>query len=156
MCFSFSKRNSLYRGDVIKKFILSASLVVLTSFIIVGCTRENSPDENSELPEVQNPQEVLDKEFVEFQGKVAIITEETVVENPYVITTDENNNQTYRELANEKFSLSKNDMVIVIEEKNREVELFRYLEIFRLKAGRQSKHYQPVWSETGVEKYQWR
>lgn len=93
--------------------------------MIVGCTRENSPDENSKLPEVQNPQEVLDKEFVEFQGKVAIITQETVVENPYVITTDENNNQVYQELANETFSLSKNDMVIVIEEKNTKCRIVR-------------------------------
>ena len=106
-----------------KRFILCFSLVVLMSFMIVGCTKENSSDENHKLPEVTNPPEALNKKLVEFQGRIAIITEETFLKNPYVITTDENNNQVYQELGNEKFLLSKNDMVIVIEENDMECRI---------------------------------
>jgi hypothetical protein len=106
-----------------KRFILAVIFVALMSFMIVGCTKQNSSDKDSGLPKVTNPQEVLDEEFIEYQGKVATITEETVLKRPYVITTDENNNQIYQELENEDFSLYKNDMVIVIEENDMECRI---------------------------------
>lgn len=108
-----------------KKLILGIVVMVLTSFIIVACTDQDSPDGNSELPEVMNPQEQHDNQLAEYIGKVAIITENVVLKNPYVITEDSNNNKIYQRLENEEFSLNKNDMVIVIEEHDNECRVIQ-------------------------------
>lgn len=98
-------------------------IMALTSFLIVGCTDRYSHDANSELPEVVNQQEQPNNQLVEYTGQVAIITEDVILRDPYVITVDSNNNPIYQKLENEEFSLNKNDMVIVIEEHNNECRI---------------------------------
>ena len=102
-----------------KNFILSI-VVVLTCFLVVGCTNQNPPDENTELPEDTEQQILSDDQLVQYEGKVAIITEDVVLKDPYVITVDTNDNNVYQALENEEFQLNKNDMVIVIEENGNE------------------------------------
>ena len=89
---------------------------ILTGFIVIGCTNQNPPDENTELPEDTDQQILSDDQLVQYEGKVAIITEYVVLKDPYVITVDTNDNNIYQTLENEEFQLNKNDMVIVIEE----------------------------------------
>jgi hypothetical protein len=103
----------------LKNFILSI-VVVLTCFLVVGCTNQNPPDENTELPEDTEQQILSDDQLVQYEGKVAIITEDVVLKDPYVITVDTNDNNVYQTLENEEFQLNKNDMVIVIEENGNE------------------------------------
>lgn len=63
--------------------------------------------------------------MVEFKGKVAIITEDSILKSPYVITEDSNNNLVYQKLDSSEFSLQKNDMVIVVEEFNTECRIIQ-------------------------------
>lgn len=107
-----------------KRFILCAS-VVLTIFIMSGCINQDALDDTPKLPEVTNPQGDLNKKLVEFKGKVAIITEDTILKSPYVITEGSNNNLVYQKLDSSEFSLEKNDMVIVIEEFNTECRIIQ-------------------------------
>ncbi len=99
-----------------KKLILLIVVIVLTGFIVIGCTNQNPPDENTELPEDTDQQIISDDQLVQYEGKIAIITEDVVLKAPYVITVDTNDNNVYQALENEEFQLNKNDMVIVIEE----------------------------------------
>ncbi|TJX64492.1 hypothetical protein E8P77_12020 [Soehngenia saccharolytica] len=103
-----------------KKLILLIVVIVLTGFIVIGCTNQNPPDENTELPEDTAQQIISDDQLVQYKGKVAIITEDVVLKDPYVITVDTNDNNVYQALENEEFQLNKNDMVIVIEENGNE------------------------------------
>lgn len=107
-----------------KNFILSI-VVVLTCFLVVGCTNQNPPDENTELPEDTEQQILSDDQLVQYEGKVAIITEDVVLKDPYVITVDTNDNNVYQPLENEEFRLNKNDMVIVIEENGNELRVIQ-------------------------------
>lgn len=123
---SLKEYYKLIRSDVMKRLILCIAVIVLTSFIVVGCTNQDSPDKISESPEVTNPQEQPDKQLVEFKGEVAIITEDVVLKDPYVITEDSDNNQIYQKLEEDvEFSLNKNDMVVVIEEHDEECRIIR-------------------------------
>ncbi|WP_058487023.1 hypothetical protein [Defluviitalea phaphyphila] len=106
-----------------KRIIFYIVTIILISFLIVGCTNRDSSDENSQLPEVMNQQEQSNNQLVEYKGQVAIITEDVILRDPYVITIDSNNNPIYQKLENEEFSLNKNDMVIVIEEHNDECRI---------------------------------
>ncbi|TJX64495.1 hypothetical protein E8P77_12035 [Soehngenia saccharolytica] len=96
------------------------AVIVLTGFIVIGCTNQNPPDENIELPEGTDQQVLSDDQLVQYEGKIAIITEDVVLKDPYVITVDTNDNNIYQTLENEEFQLNKNDMVIVIEENGNE------------------------------------
>lgn len=103
-----------------KKHVLSTLIIALIAFLVVGCTNKDSTDGNSELPETTDPQEQPEDQFAEYTGKIAIITEDVVLKDPYMITVDSDNNQVYQRLENEEFTLNKNDMVIVIEEHGNE------------------------------------
>ena len=117
------KFTQLIRGDVMKKLIFCIVIMALTTFLIASCTERDSHDENSELPEVMNQQEQPNNQLAEYKGQVAIITEDVILKDPYVITVDSNNNPVYQKLENQEFSLNKNDMVIVIEEHNNECRI---------------------------------
>jgi len=106
-----------------KKLMFCIVVMALASFFIVGCTDRDSLDENSELPKEMNQQEQPNNQFVEYKGQVAMITEDVILRDPYVITVDPNNNPIYQKLENEEFLLNKNDMVIVIEEYNNECRI---------------------------------
>ncbi|MDG2764751.1 hypothetical protein P7M25_25810, partial [Vibrio parahaemolyticus] len=93
-----------------KKHILSTLMIALIAILVVGCT-DKSPTEPQQGPEDQ---------FAEYTGKIAIITEDVVLKDPYVITVDSDNNPVYQSLENEEYTLNKNDMVIVIEEVDNE------------------------------------
>lgn len=74
---------------------------------------------------VTDLQKQQDKQLIQFKGQVAIITEDVVLKDPYVITEDSNNKQVYQKLNNTEFSLSKNDMVIVIREYDEECRIMQ-------------------------------
>lgn len=93
-----------------KKHILSTLMIALIAILVVGCT-DKGPTEPQQEPEDQ---------FAEYTGKIAIITEDVVLKDPYVITVDSDNNPVYQSLENEEYTLNKNDMVIVIEEVDNE------------------------------------
>lgn len=59
---------------------------------------------------------ISDKEQRIINGKVAIITADVKIENPYHITISSNNIPMVVKLNNGRFYLSKNDMIVVIEE----------------------------------------
>jgi len=108
-----------------RKLILGIVVMVLTGFIIVGCTDQGSSDGNSGLPEDTSQQIISDNQIAQYTGKVAIITEDVVLKDPYVVTVDSNNNKIYQRLENEEFSLNKNDMVIVIEKIDNECRVIQ-------------------------------
>ncbi len=93
-----------------KKHVLCIVMIALIAILVVGCT-DKSPTEPQQGPEDQ---------FAEYTGKIAIITEDVVLKDPYVITVDSDNNPVYQSLENEEYTLNKNDMVIVIEEVDNE------------------------------------
>lgn len=93
-----------------KKHVLCIVMIAIIAFLVVGCTNNDTTE----------PQQEPEDQFAEYTGKIAIITEDVSMKDPYVITVDSDNNAVYQSLENEEYTLNRNDMVIVIEELDNE------------------------------------
>jgi len=66
--------------------------------------------------EVTDTPDQPDGNLVSVEGRMAIMLEDVMLENPYIITMDSENKSVYEKLNNTESLLNKNDLVIVIEE----------------------------------------
>ncbi len=87
-------------------------LLFCLMLFLIGCSTSNTQSKNGK--------EDFNKDInriSSYQGKVGIVTKDTVLKKPYYITVDENNKHAYEEI-NFEYKIEKNDVVLFIEEEN--------------------------------------
>ena len=116
-----------------KKFL---GLILGTLVILTACTNTEKTEQTSTKDIInqsshassQANQDDEKLEFKEFNGKIAMLTEDVILKNPYMITSNADGD-TVRLDMNEDVdcSLKKNDIVVVIDEKD---ELCRVIIVY--------------------------
>ena len=109
-----------------KKFLMliTGVLVILTACVNTENTDQTSTkdiiNQSSHQSSPGSSQANHDKpEFKEFNGKIAMLTEDVILEKPYVITTNADGDTAFLEMNEDNdCSLKKNDIVVVIDEKD--------------------------------------
>ena len=105
------------------------SLIVLALVILTACAKTENTEQtssrdiinqSSHLSSHESSQANQEKpEFKEFNGKIAMLTEDVNLKQPYVITTNADGDTAFLEMNEDNdCSLKKNDIVVVIDEKD--------------------------------------
>jgi hypothetical protein len=105
------------------------SLIVLALVILTACAKTENTEQtsskdiinqSSHLSSHESSQANQEKsEFKEFNGKIAMLTEDVNLKQPYVITTNADGDTVRLDMDEDvDCSLKKNDIVVVIDEKD--------------------------------------
>ena len=98
--------------------LITGVLVILTACANTENTEQTSTkDIINQSSQANRADEKL--EFKEFNGKIAMLTEDVILKKPYAITTNADGDTAFLEMNEDNdCSLKKNDVVIVIDEKD--------------------------------------
>jgi len=107
------------------------SLIVLALVIMTACAKTENTEQTSSKDIInqsshqsshESSQANQEKpEFKEFNGKIAMLTEDVNLKQPYVITTNADGDTVRLDMDEDvDCSLKKNDIVVVIDEKDKE------------------------------------
>lgn len=103
-----------------KKFLMliTGILVILTACANTENTEQTSTkDIINQSSQANRADEKL--EFKEFNGKIAMLTEDVILKKPYAITLNADEDTAFLEMNEDNdCSLKKNDIVVVIDEKD--------------------------------------
>ena len=114
-----------------KKFL---GLILGTLVILTACTNTEKTEQTSTKDIINQSSHVSSQanqekpEFKEFNGKIAMLTEDVILKNPYMITSNADGDTALQEMSEDTdYSLKKNDIVVVIDEKD---ELCRVIIVY--------------------------
>lgn len=116
-----------------KKFL---GLILGTLVILTACTNTEKTEQTSTKDIINQSSHVSSQanqddeklEFKEFNGKIAMLTEDVNLKQPYVITTNADGDTVRLDMDEDvDCSLKKNDIVVVIDEKD---ELYRVIIVY--------------------------
>ena len=116
-----------------KKFL---GLILGTLVILTACTNTEKTEQTSTKDIINQSLHVSSQanqddeklEFKEFNGKIAMLTEDVILKNPYMITSNADGDTALQEMSEDTdYSLKKNDIVVVIDEKD---ELCRVIIVY--------------------------
>lgn len=114
-----------------KKFL---GLILGTLVILTACTNTEKTEQTSTKDIINQSSHVSSQanqekpEFKEFNGKIAMLTEDVILKNPYMITSNADGDTVLQEMSEDiDYSLKKNDIVVVIDEKD---ELCRVIIVY--------------------------
>lgn len=105
-----------------KKFL---GLILGTLVILTACTNTEKTEQTSTKDIINQSSHVSSQanqekpEFKEFNGKIAMLTEDVILKNPYMITSNADGDTVRLDMDEDvDCSLKKNDIVVVIDEKD--------------------------------------
>lgn len=114
-----------------KKFL---GLILGTLVILTACTNTEKTEQTSTKDIINQSSHVSSQanqekpEFKEFNGKIAMLTEDVILKNPYMITSNADGDTVRLDMDEDvDCSLKKNDIVVVIDEKD---ELCRVIIVY--------------------------
>lgn len=83
-------------------------MIFLLALLFIGCSSAETQSANTSTVNKH-------KAYTRYITKVGIVTEDTVLKTPYIITLDGQNNYIYEEL-NQEVSLKEHDLILVIDD----------------------------------------
>jgi outer membrane murein-binding lipoprotein Lpp len=120
-----------------KKRRLFYAAILLTACVASGCVNEPLTETTIETTTISSSQEAtttaastetesqneIKENFVTLNGRVAMLTEDVTLKDPYLITVNSEMELIYQGMENIEVTLHTNDMVIVIEENESECRI---------------------------------